>query len=86
MAFRYPEPRTGTFWMKNTILPLSIAFFAPDGAFMSSFDMKPCTAPKCPNYGTPEDFLISVEVPQGELSRFGIGPESSFELLDLPCE
>jgi len=86
MAFRYPKPRTGTFWMKNTILPLSIAFFAPDGAFMSSFDMEPCTTSKCPNYRTADDFLVAVEVPQGELARFGIGAGSSLELLDLPCE
>ena len=31
MVFAYPEPRTGTFWMKNTILPLSIAYFDADG-------------------------------------------------------
>ncbi len=85
MAFRYPESRTGTFWMKNTPLPLSIAFFAPDGAFMSSFDMEPCTTPSCPKYRTAEGFLVALEVPQGELAAFGVGPGSSLELLDLPC-
>ncbi len=34
MAFVYPEPHRGTFWMKNTILPLSIAFFVSDGSFL----------------------------------------------------
>lgn len=86
MAFVYPEPHTGTFWMKNTVLPLSIAFFAPDGAFLSSFDMEPCTEPQCPNYRTADDFLVAVEVPQGGLGEFGLVAGSTLELLDLPCE
>lgn len=86
MAFRYPDPHSGTFVMENTVLPLSIVFFAPDGAFLSSFDMEPCTTETCLNYRTPADFLTAVEVPQGELAGLGIGPGSSFELLDLPCD
>jgi uncharacterized membrane protein (UPF0127 family) len=86
MAFVYPEPRTGTFWMKNTVLPLSIAFFAPDGAFLSSFDMEPCAASTCPNYRTADDFLVAIEVPQGRLGDFGLVTGSTLELLELPCE
>jgi uncharacterized protein len=85
MAFRYPEPRTGSFWMKDTILALSIAFFAPDGTYMTSFDMEPCITPSCPNYATPVDFLIAVEVPQGDLSDLGIGPGSTLAIGDVPC-
>lgn len=85
MAFRYPEPHTGTFWMKNTVLPLSIAFFAPDGGFLTSFDMEPCTSDPCPNYRTADDFAIAVEVPQGDLADLGLVDGTTFELLDLPC-
>lgn len=85
MAFRYPEPHTGTFWMKNTVLPLSIAFFAPDGGFLSSFDMAPCESDPCPNYRTPADFSIAVEVPRGGLADLGLAAGSTLELLDLPC-
>ncbi len=85
MAFRYPDPHTGTFWMKNTLLPLSIAFFAPGGEFISSFDMEPCTTPSCPNYATPTDFLVAVEVPQGALEELGIVEGSRLRLVDLPC-
>ena len=86
MAFRYPRPRTGTFWMKNTVLPLSIAFFAPDGRFLSSFDMEPCRADPCPNYRTADDFQVAVEVPQGDLAEFGLVEGSTLQLLDLPCD
>jgi uncharacterized membrane protein (UPF0127 family) len=85
MAFRYTEPHTGTFWMKNTILPLSIAFFAPHGGFLSSFDMEPCTSDPCPNYRTAEGFLVAVEVPQGDLADLGLVAGSTLHLLDLPC-
>jgi hypothetical protein len=85
MAFRYPDAHPGTFWMKNTVMPLSIAFYAPDGGFLDSFDMSPCTSDPCPNYPTPTDFLIAIEVPQGDLDAIGLTPGSTFELLDLPC-
>lgn len=85
MAFRYPDPHTGTFWMKNTLLPLSIAFYSPDGDFMDAFDMEPCTDDPCPNYSTPSEFLVAVEVPQGGLDALGLTPGSTLELLDLPC-
>lgn len=86
MAFRYPRPHTGTFWMENTVLPLSIAFFAPDGDFVESFDMEPCISDTCPKYSTPRGFAVAVEVPQGELTAFGMVAGSRLELLDLPCE
>ena len=86
MAFRYPSPHTGTFWMENTVLPLSIAFYAPDGSFVESFDMQPCTTDPCPRYPTPRDFLVAVEVPQGELAEVGLVEGSRLELLDLPCD
>jgi len=85
MAFRYPDPHTGTFWMKNTVLPLSIAFFAPDGSFLESFDMEPCTTDSCPRYRTPRDFLVAVEVPQGGLAELGLVAGSRLELLDVSC-
>ena len=86
MVFRYPEPHTGTFWMRNTPLPLSIAFYGPDGSFLESFDMEPCLGSSCPRYATPTDFLVAVEVPQGELADFGLVPGSSLAVLDAPCE
>lgn len=85
MAFVYPDPRTGSFWMKNTLLPLSIAFFGPDGAYLDAFDMEPCVADPCPTYPTPRDFLIAVETVQGGLGGLGMLPGSTIDLTDLPC-
>ena len=85
MAFRYPSPRTGAFWMKNTVMPLSIGFYGADGAFLGAFDMEPCTADPCPTYPTAPDFLIAIETTQGNLANLGIGPGSTLTLTDLPC-
>jgi uncharacterized membrane protein (UPF0127 family) len=86
MAFVYPTPHTGTFWMRNTVTPLSIAFFAPDGVYLDSFDMEPCTTSTCVQYPTPGDFTVAIEVFRGDLATLGIAPGSTLELSDLPCE
>lgn len=85
MAFVYRAPHTGNFWMKNTVLPLSIAFFDADGAYLDAFDMEPCTTTTCPRYATPPDILVAVETIQGGLADIGMTPGSTLELLDLPC-
>ncbi len=85
MAFRYPDPHTGTFWMKNTVLPLSIAFFDPAGSFMEAFDMEPCERDPCFRYATPSGFSVAVETAQGDLAAIGLVAGSSLALLDLPC-
>ena len=85
MAFVYPDAHTGSFWMKDTVLPLSIAFFAPDGSYLDAFDMEPCVTDDCISYPTPADFLIAVEVPRGGLAELGIAPGATLELLDAPC-
>lgn len=86
MAFRYPSPHSGSFWMKNTILPLSIAFYDPQGDRLDAFDMEPCEVESCPRYSTPDDFVVAVEVEQGDLSVLGLTPGSRLELLDVPCD
>jgi uncharacterized membrane protein (UPF0127 family) len=85
MAFLYPEPRSGWFTMKNTVLPLSIAFFAPDGAYVEAFDMDPCVTAACTRHFTPEGFMIAVETLQGGLADIGMVPGSALELLDTAC-
>jgi hypothetical protein len=43
MLFVFEEPATQCFWMKNTLLPLSVAFVADDGTIVNLDDMKPQT-------------------------------------------
>ena len=41
MLFVYPDTRERGFWMKNTLLPLSIAYLDDDGTIVRIADMRP---------------------------------------------
>ena len=43
MLFVFEQASPHCFWMKNTLLPLSIAFLADDGTVVNMADMKPQT-------------------------------------------
>lgn len=83
MAFVFPGPAEGAFYMYRTPTPLSIAWFAPDGAFVSATDMEPCTsvALDCPRYRAGGPYELAIEVFAGGLAELGIGPGSSAELV-----
>ncbi len=78
MIFRFPSPSTGRFFMRNTLIPLSIAFFDEGGRFVSSTDMEPCPdeVEDCPTHGADGPYVHAIEVTQGGLSGIGIGPGS----------
>jgi uncharacterized membrane protein (UPF0127 family) len=78
MVFAFQRNVVHEFWMKNTVMPLSAAWFDEDGTFIDSYEMAPCQADPCPTYGPPEPSRTVLEVPQGDLVRFGIGPGSVF--------
>ena len=41
MIFVFERPERQRFWMKNTFIPLSIAFIAPDGRIINIDEMQP---------------------------------------------
>ncbi len=43
MLFVFEEATVQCFWMKNTLLPLTVAFVADDGTIVNLADMKPQT-------------------------------------------
>ena len=43
MLFAFEQAGTQCFWMKNTLLPLSVAFVADDGSVVNIDEMKPQT-------------------------------------------
>lgn len=82
MAFTWDETTSGMFHMRDTEVPLSIAFFDGDGAFVSARDMDPCPPgpERCPVYGATAPYRYAVEVPMGDLAEIGIGPDWTMEL------
>ena len=43
MLFIFPETAYHSMWMKNTLIPLSVAFIAADGTILNILDMEPQT-------------------------------------------
>ncbi|MBV8161467.1 MAG: DUF192 domain-containing protein [Acidimicrobiia bacterium] len=75
MLFVFPSDTTVTFWMRNTPLPLSIAWFDSTGRFVSQSDMVPCAdRPDCPVYAAARAYRYALEVPRGGLTGLGVGP------------
>jgi uncharacterized membrane protein (UPF0127 family) len=72
MVFVFDGPTDGSFWMKDTLIPLSIAFWDEDGRIVGIRDMEPCTADPCPTYGSPEPYVGALEVDQGFFAEHGV--------------
>ena len=73
MVFLYPEDVTEAFWMKNTLVPLSIAFVAADGRVVSVAEMTPCEADPCPSYAPAGPYRYAVELAGGAFPAAGVG-------------
>lgn len=72
MAFLYDEPTPDSFWMKDTLIPLSIAFWGKGERIISILDMSPCTTDPCRTYSPGVPFVGAVEADQGYFAEHGI--------------
>lgn len=82
MLFVYPEPEILVFWMKNTLIPLSIAFFNSKKEIINILDMDPPKGKELKRYRSQGPALYALEVPQGWFERHGIEPGAKFSFLD----
>jgi uncharacterized membrane protein (UPF0127 family) len=74
MIFVYPHDSTDSYWMRNTPMPLSIAFVDVGGRIVSTADMSPCgNRTDCPVYPAAGPYRYAIEVPRGRLARLGLG-------------
>ena len=89
MLFRFSGDSQAGFHMRDTPMPLSIAWFNRDGGFVSAQDMAPCDSkatPTCPVYSASGPYRYALEVPFGQLPGLGIGPGSKLVLQAAACE
>ena len=84
MAFLFPQPTGGSFWMKDTLIPLSIAFWDEDGAIVAILDMQPCRDDDCPSYDPGVDFVGALEVNQGFFDEHRIHVGDQIRLVGVP--
>jgi uncharacterized membrane protein (UPF0127 family) len=65
MAFLFDSPTTAPFWMKDTRIPLSIAFWDANRRIVAILDMEPCRRDPCPTYAPAVPYVGAVEANQG---------------------
>mgnify|MGYP001611808814 FL=1 len=79
MLFIFDEREQRCFWMKNTPLPLSIAFIADDGTIVDLLDMRPQSLD---NHCSSKPVRYALEMNQGWFARRAIKP--GFRLVGAP--
>lgn len=81
MLFVFDRAGRYSFWMKNTPLPLSIAFIATDGSIINIEDMQPNTTNTHDARG---EALYVLEMNRGWFARHGIAPADKMQGLLPP--
>ena len=79
MLFVFNAPQPLTFWMKNTFVPLSIAYIGADGKILNIDDMAPQTETGHSSQGLA---LYALEMKKGWFADRSIGAGSRVEGLD----
>jgi uncharacterized membrane protein (UPF0127 family) len=72
MLFLFPSATTASFWMKDTLIPLSIAFYDSRHRIVDIQEMAPCHAARCRRYRSPRPYVGAVEANRGYFRRHGI--------------
>ncbi len=66
MLFVFSEPTSSGFWMKNTLVPLSIVFFDSRGTRVRRLLMQPCKEDPCRTYGPGRSYRFALELRAGD--------------------
>jgi uncharacterized protein len=69
MLFVFPSDTKASFWMKDTLIPLSIVFVKADGSIVHIEDMEPQTQT---NHYSTEPYRYTIEANQGWFAAQGI--------------
>ena len=70
MLFVMPEPEHAAFWMKNTTLPLSVAYINESGLILEIHDLRPLDEKPVPSAFS--NIAYALEMEQGWFARNGI--------------
>lgn len=77
MLFVFPDDARRSFWMRDTSIPLSIAFIRRDGVITEIYDMQPFSLEPVNSVA---EVRYALEVNQGEFRRLGIRPGDRVQL------
>jgi uncharacterized protein len=70
MLFVMPKPERASFWMKNTTLPLSVAYINPAGVILEIHDLQPLDEKPVPSAFP--NIAYALEMEQGWFNENGI--------------
>jgi len=77
MVFVMGAPQHVSFWMKNTLIPLSVAYINPAGVILEIHDLQPRDeTPVSSNFDT---ISYAIEVPQGWFLKNSILPGAKIQ-------
>ena len=71
LLFVFPEPQPLSFWMRNTYIPLSIAYIDVEGRILNVVEMAPRSDATHPSRG---EALYALEMRKGWFADKGVGP------------
>jgi uncharacterized membrane protein (UPF0127 family) len=75
MLFVFGAPQHASFWMKNTLIPLSVAYVSRSGSILEIHDLKPRDETPVPSKF--DTISYAIEVPQGWFLKNDIFPGSA---------
>jgi len=79
MVFVFDEPATHCMWMKNTLIPLSVAFIDESGAIVNIADMQPQTEQ---SHCAARPARFALEMNKGWFAERGIKPGAKLRGLE----
>ena len=82
MLFVFDYKTIHCMWMRNTLIPLSVAFIEDDGTIVNILDMKPHDENR---HCAAKPVRYALEMSQGWFASRGIGPGSKLGRLPAPA-
>ena len=77
MLFVFEQPKTASFWMRNTKIPLSIAYVDSTGKILEIKSLEPLDETVVPSAS--DQVAYALEVNQGWFGRHGIAPGAKID-------
>jgi uncharacterized membrane protein (UPF0127 family) len=72
MVFVFSQAVSNGFWMKNTLIPLDIAFYDSRGRILRILTMQPCRRDPCKVYDPGVSYRAALEVNAGSFRRWEV--------------
>lgn len=82
MLFVYQKPQLQSFWMKDTLIPLSIGYFDKNRVLFQVIDMDPPSGKSIPSYRSRSPALYALEVNQGWFREHGVDIGAQFSFVE----